>query len=41
MLVLQTRNVYSTNNTNNKQVKAMSVWFVKLNELFYENVGSN
>lgn len=40
MLVLQTRNVYSTNNTNNK-VKAMSVWFVKLNELFYENVGSN
>lgn len=37
MLVLQTRNFYSTNN----KVKAMSVWFVKLNELFYENVGSN
>lgn len=40
MLVSQTRNVYITNNINN-EVKAFSVWLVKLNELFYENLGSN
>lgn len=37
MSVSQTRNVYDTN----KEVKAFSVWLVKLNELFYENLGSN
>lgn len=37
MLVSPTRNVYITNN----EVKAFSVWLVKLNELFYENLGSN
>lgn len=37
MLVSQTRSVYITNN----EVKAFSVWLVKLNGLFYENLGSN
>lgn len=37
MLVSLTRNVYISNN----EVKAFSKWLVKLNELFYENLGSN